>query len=521
MSSSRITISLCASVLIFAAACAESPHEPPTVPEPEVTEKTAAMDHLVTQMLEATDGNVPGISIAVVKGSDVVYLNGFGKADVENDVPVSPVTPFYIASSTKSFTALAVTMLDRDGVIELDAPMTDYAPEVPFAPEVRGDEVTIRHLLSHTSGLQNSAIVRRTAYTGDHSKQVLHDLLAATDASDDTDLGEFDYSNLGYVIASLFIDEQTGQRWQDVLAERLFEPAGMIHTTAYASEARAFGQPVAEPYLAFGAGGSAERAYLVKEDKTMHAAGGMYTTAVDAARWIEAQLNEGVIDGDQVFQPELIRSTHDQAAKVDAAYGDFLRDGYGLGWYRGSFDNDLAGERQIHHFGGFGGAHSHISFLPERQVGVAVFINESGIGGNLATSIASLAYRLWLEHENPTEEAEQFVEEIKSRVAQFGERVASDRASRANRPSTLTQAPEAYAGTFVNPLFGTAVVTVEESVLRVRIGNMVSVSTAGTEPDAIRVELIPMSGEFVRFEADDSGSVQSMTYNGYEFMREM
>ena len=514
----RLGIKLTCGIVLFVGVACSGGADANVMPQPAPTDETEAMDRIIAEMLAATDGNVPGIAVAVVQGADLVYLRGFGKADVEKNLPVRGDTPFYIASSTKSYTSLALALLAEEGAIDLDGTLSRYASGVNFAPAVRANEVTIRHLLSHTSGLQNPALTFRTAFTGDHSPRVRWDLLAATEARDRTDLGEFDYTNLGYNIVSQFVDDVTGKPWQDVLAESVFEPAGLTHTTAYASEARSFGKPVAEPYTAFGANGSAERAYLVKQDNTMHAAGGMYTTAIDAARWIEAQMNDGVIDGRQVFPADVIRQTHVQAASVDAAYGDFQRDGYGLGWYRGGFGGDLSGERHIHHFGGFGGAHSHISFLPERQIGVAVFVNESGIGGNLAMSIATLAYRLWLGREGATEEAERFIEEIKTRLPQFRARVEADRQNREGREWQLSLPVNNYTGTYVHELFGTAIVTNDHNAPRLQIGNMVAGGTPLPEADAMRVELIPMRGEVVQFHVDDD-VVSELTYDGVTYTR--
>ena len=489
------------------AACAQ--------PEPEPDPRADALDAFVPRLLEATDGNVPGLSIAVVHGDDAVYLRGFGMADVEAGVPAGPETAFYIASSTKSFTALAAALVEADGRLDLDDSMAEHARGVTFDPTVRAPDVTLRHLLTHTHGMANHPIVVRTAFTGDHTSDELWRLLAETRPNEDAPLGTFAYSNVGYNIFSLFLDRAAGKPWQDVLDERIFEPLGMAGTTAYASEAASSGRSVAQPYSGFGEDGRAELVYLAKQDNTMQAAGGMYTTAADAARWLEVQLNAGRLDGRQVFPAAVIRETHEPFATTDAAFGPFTRTGYALGWYAGEYD----GSGMRHHFGGFGGAHSHISFLPDEGLGVAVFVNEAGIGGNVAVTVASLAYDLWLDKEGALDRAEAFLAQVPARVEQSRERVAADRAERAAREWTLGRPMADYAGTYVSPSLGTMVISAESGALRVRFGNMNAVATPFTEPETIRVELIPDQGQVVGFEFGASDRPDAVMYDGYRFVR--
>ncbi|NNF57383.1 MAG: serine hydrolase [Rhodothermaceae bacterium] len=476
---------------------------------------SAMMDTFVPEVLSALDGTVPGVSMAVVRGDEVVYLGGFGMADVEAGLPATPETAFYIASSTKSFTALAAALLNHDGALDLDAPVTQYAPGVAFDPAVGADQVTLRDLLTHTHGFDNGPIGFRAAFTGEHTPEVMWQLLAETRPNEEAPHGTFDYTNEGYNILSLVLDRETGQPWQDLLDARLFTPLGMDRTTAYASEPERMGWPVAAPYNALGPDGTVERIYLAKQDNTMQAAGGMYTTAADAARWLEVQLSEGRLDGEQVFPPEVLHETHRRWAETDASYGPFVRKGYGLGWYVGTYDE----EPMVHHFGGFGGAHSHISFMPEHDLGVAVFVNEAGVGGRVAILLSTLAYDWWRGVPEAQAKADAFVGQLPEQLAQARTRAAGGRASRAERSWTLSQPFEAYAGTYVSPRYGTLVVTVEDGAAVVRLGNLWAVATPFTAPETMRVELIPGSGRVVGFEADDTGAFTRARFDDEVFER--
>ncbi len=495
-------------VAVFAltSACAQ--------PSGDADDFAAVMDAFIPQAMDALDGVVPGLSIAVVQGDRVVYVRGFGAANLEQEVPATHDTDFYIASSTKSFTALAAALLHLDGVIDLDAPITRYTADVEFDPALDANHVTLRELLAHTHGFENKPIGARAAFTGEHTPEVMWDLLAETSPNADAPHGTFEYTNVGYNILSLILDRETGQPWQDLLDERIFSPLGMERTTAYASEVEQMGWPVALPYSAFGSDGSAEPIYLSKRDNTMQAAGGMYTTAVDAARWLEVQLNEGRLDGQQVLPASVIRETHQVVAETNAAYGPFVRKGYGLGWYIGTYDE----EPMLHHFGGFAGAHSHISFMPECDLGVAVFVNESGVGGRLAILLATLTYDWWRGVPDALAQAEETMNEMPGQLEQIRTRVAEGRASRSERTWTLSQPFEAYAGTYVSPRYGTLVVTVEDGAPVLRIGNLWAVATPFTRPETRRVEFIPGSGEVVGFELE-GGRVVRARYDDDFFER--
>ena len=480
------------------------------VADPDFAESA---DIYISSALDAM-GVVPGLAVAVVRTDSVIYLRGFGMADQEAGTPVTPETAFYVASVTKPFTALAAALLDARSEIDLDASLASSLPDVAFDPAVKADSVTLRAFLTHTSGLSNDAIVFRTAYSGEHTPSDIARVLTATEPNPEAPRGTFGYTNLGYNVLSFVLDRETGTPWQALLDSLVFTPAGMDRTTAYVSELDREGWPVVAPYTAFGEG-DPEQVYLRKTDQTMHAAGGMYTTATDLARWLEVQINDGRLDGRQVFPAEVVRETHRRHAEANTEYGPFGRHGYGLGWYDGSYD----GDRLIHHFGSFAGFFAHTSFMPEHNLGVAVVANEEGAGGRLATLVATYLYDRLLEKPDVEARYATQLDKLVGALRQHQQRVAAQRAERASWAWTLSAPPEAYAGTYVSPLYGTAVVTVEGGAPALTMGVLHAVSTPYTEPDTVRVELVPGQGEVVAFELNDQGEVTRLRYDGAVFER--
>ena len=495
----------------FVAVLAASPLCAQPVPPDSSAAFAEIMDAFVSETLDDL-GVVPGLALAVVRGDEIVYLRGFGDADREAGVAVTPRTPFYIASATKPFTALATVLLDRQGALDLDASLQSLFPDVAFPNELRADAVTVRHLLSHTHGLENGPLGFRAAFTGEHTPETMRALLALSEPNSGAPLGAFDYTNVGYNILSLRLDELPGGPWQALLDALLFEPLGMERTTAWSSEAARWAP--ARPYHPFGDDGPA-RIYLEKTDATMQAAGGMYASAHDLARWLLVHLNEGRLDGEQVVPADAIAEVHRPVGETDGRFGPFERAGYGLGWYTGSYDS----ERMLHHFGGFAGSHAHTSFLPERGLGVVVLANESFVGGRLVPLLASFAYDWWRGQPDVLSVYVPQRDALVAGAQRAREGVQAEAAERARRKWTLSQPFEDYAGTYVSPSYGTLTVTVEGEAPVLRLGNLWAEATPFTEPETMRVTFVPPGGEVVAFELDGDGRPVRARYDDAVFER--
>ena len=190
----------------------------------------ADIDRFVASTLRAFP-EVPGVSIAVVKDGKPFLASGYGFADVAAKRPMTKTTPVYIASSTKAYTGLLCAILASEGKLDLDAPIVKYLPELD---EWSGaHRIALRMLLTHSAGIRNDGITARTAFTGDYTPGAVLKLLPTSNAIDG-----FRYSNLGYVIAGYIAERVTGEKWQDLLADKIFEPLRMNDTTAYAHAPR-------------------------------------------------------------------------------------------------------------------------------------------------------------------------------------------------------------------------------------------------------------------------------------------
>jgi CubicO group peptidase (beta-lactamase class C family) len=448
----------------------------------------------------------PGMAIAVVRDTQVIFAKGYGWADVEARRPVTPQTIFYIASTTKSFTGLAAAMLEEQGRLDLDAPLSRYLPTARLQAPLNPDSITLRSLLSHTHGIEGDGpIIFRTAYTGEHTNDQLISLIAAHPPAKTG--RDYVYGNLGYNIAALAMDVTLQQSWRDVLQRMIFGPLGMTSTSAYVS--RSPRDRLAQPYRWEPTGFA--RAPYNKGDANMQAAGGLVSTAADMAKWLEAHINGGVVDGRRVFSASAIEETHRRQATFRRETGGLVVNGYGLGWQIATVGTDTI----LNHGGGFLGFSTHMSFMPERRIGIVVMSNDNGLGYALTNLVARAAYRQLISGERLSADS---LARIRTEASGARDRIAADRARRAARPQTLPHPLEAYAGTYENDLYGRVVLSIVNGKLEARAGQAWSpVEVFDGANNALRVELTG-SGEVARFTIEN-GRAMSFTVGGITFRR--
>jgi len=466
------------------------------------------MDRFIAEILDFEVG--PSVAVAIVQGDRVVYQNAHGYADLDSNRLATPETVYYIASSTKSFTALAAAMLDQRGELDLDAPLSQLLPDAEFHPQIEPEQITLQSLLTHTHGINNSGPVTfRCAYSGQHTADLLHRLLAYHGPA--TNGTKFEYGNIGYNIASLAMDAQLNDNWKKVLDREIFKPLGMQNTTGYVSSIAK--DNLAQPCRAEPKGWS--QLHYGKSDDNMHAAGGLVTTAADLTRWLLANVNGGRVDGRQVLPRKAFEFVHQPRAEQDSSFGPFKRTGYGLGWVMGRYDDDVF----IHHFGGFSGFHSHIGFLPEHGLGVAVLSNSAGMGAIAAGATAIYAYDLLLDKPDIEQRRETVLKQTRLRAARARLSIGADRARRAARPQELARPLEQYTGTFESPLMGRATLAVVDGELEATMGPLWSkVEVFDNKRDALRVELTG-SGSVVVVQFDDGEQATGIEVNGQLFQR--
>ena len=488
-----------------------------TLPPAAEKDFTAAYDAQIRKTL-ATFPDLPGIAIVVIKDDKPIFVRGYGMADKEAGIKADTDTLFYTGSSTKSFTALAAAMLDKEGKIKFSDPVTKYTPGVRFKSDIP-DKITIRDLLTHTSGLRNVPLINRLAFTGQIDQGEIDHVFADGTIFNDANFGKYNYTNLGYNIYGLALHYYLHKKWQDLLQERIFAPAGLQHTTAYVSKARARKHKIAAPYVIdtdAADAGKMVRSQLEKTDENMQSAGGIFMSIADLGRWLNLNMNGGKLGRKQVVPADLIRNAHTGYTKSTRNEPPFSGDGeYGLGWQIGKYRN----EKVIYHHGGYPGYRSHVSFMPEKKVAVGVMVNNDALGGRLADMFAAYAYDWWLRTENLDADYAKQLQETLTAYERRKQGIAAEAAQRAKREWQLTKPFADYGGKYTNDLLGTIEIVAKEKAFAVRMGKLNTVATPYTQPDTIRVVMLPGgNGDVIGFVKDAEGKF-SLNFGGVTFTK--
>lgn len=321
----------------------------------------ARMDQVVQSY--ATAGRFMG-SVLVARGNEILLSKGYGAANLEWNVPNAPSTKFRLGSLTKQFTAAAILLLEEGGALRVDDPVKRFVPEAPTT----WDAITIRHLLTHTSGIPNF-----TSFPDYRSLEPLPSTPAALvarfrDKPLDFSPGEtFSYSNSGYVLLGYVIERITGVSYDQFLQDRLFTPLGMAHS-GYDSHTAVI-RNRASGYTPAPAG--PVNAGFVHMSIPF-AAGALYSTTEDLLRW-----ERGLFGGKVLSTASLQKMT--TPAKNDYAFGVGVR--------------TTNGRRTIAHNGGIEGFSTFLAYSPETQVTVAVLANLNGPAADqLGAQLGALAH---------------------------------------------------------------------------------------------------------------------------------
>ena len=313
-------------------------------------------------LAELKERNAPGAAVAIISHNEIIFAKGFGVANVETNMPVTPDTLFQIGSITKTFTATALLTLAEEGKLKTDVPIANYAKGL--SPKIAN--VTLHHLLSHTAGI----IDEPDEYGGQDESMMGTYLRSWKDNYILFDAGEvFSYSNPGFALAGLVAQEVSGRPYADLMAERLFQPLGMTRTTFRPTVAMTY--PLAVGHRAK----PGERPSVVRplpNDARLYPAGTMYSSVNEMARFAIAFLNDGILDGKRVLSPSVIAKMQKPNSKQLSATDDTSY-GYGL------FMNHHRGVHQLWHEGSMTGYVGSMLLVPEHHFGVVVLCNGDGV----------------------------------------------------------------------------------------------------------------------------------------------
>lgn len=304
------------------------------------------------------DMTAPGCALGIYRNGRLIYAKGYGSADLEHNVPISPNTVFDIGSTSKQFTATCLVLLQQQGKLSLDDDVRKYIPELSDY----GHTITIRNLLNHTSGLRDyiglmvmgSADIDDVTKPEDALRTIVHQ--KALNFEPGTEMA---YSNTGYFLASVIVQRVSGKSLREFAHEQIFEPLGMTHTSYIDDHTEVV------PNRAIG--------YSPGEDEAYHrdvsyweqnGDGGVFTTVEDLIKWDQNFYEPRV--GGRELGSELLRH-------------GILKNGDTLDYAEGLYTGEFRGLKTVAHGGSWGGYRAQLIRIPSEHFSVAVLCNSGAM----------------------------------------------------------------------------------------------------------------------------------------------
>jgi len=300
--------------------------------------------------------NEDGLAYSFAMNRDI--LEG-RESSLDND------SPLYIASHTKSFTATLLKIMEENGELDLNSSLAENLPELNYNDGVDTKTIRLKDLLNHTHGTFSTRFTWKSAflgYGGENSELI-------SDLNNDFIVDPsrtFRYSNVGPIIASMVVDKTSGSSWKKELEEHVFLPLHMDHTSAYVSD---FKFDEIRPSVTASQERGIVEAGFYKKDITMHASGGVISTINDLSSWLKANIEQD----ENLMSKEGWSALHTSTTTQDKTYFTYQRTGYSFGWDIAEYNDEAILTR----FGGLGGISFHISFMPEKNLGIIAFSSDN------------------------------------------------------------------------------------------------------------------------------------------------
>ncbi len=334
-------------------------------------DRFAGIDTAVARILK--DWKAAGFAVAVVEKNKVVYAKGFGYKDWEAKEPVTTNTQFAIGSCTKAFTAALLGLLVKDGKVDLDKPVKTYLPDLNFYNDDMNDNVTLRDMMSHRTGV--SRYDYSWYYFPTSSRDSLMKRMQYMEPSEPL-RRKWQYNNFMYLLQGMVTEKMTGKSWEDNIRERIFKPLGMTNSNVGLAE-WVKAADIAKGYRV------KDESFISKTDyydiSGMAPAGSINSSVNDMSKWLMAWINAGKFEGKEVLPSSYLAEAMSSQMVVAGALPsaerpDVHMSNYGLGWsllsYRGHY--------RVEHGGNIDGFSASTSFFPSDSIGIVVLVNQDG-----------------------------------------------------------------------------------------------------------------------------------------------
>lgn len=418
----------------------------------------AQTDYKQIRRIESAIENVmqlsdcPGMSVAVVQKGQLIYAKGFGFGDVENKKPATANTLFAIGSCSKSFTAALIGQLENQKKIDLDERPRTYLPNLIFYNDEMNNQVTIRDMLCHRTGLPRHDL--SWYLFPSNSRDSLISRIRYHEPSYHV-RERYQYNNFMYMVTGAIVEKLSGNTWDENVVNRIFTPLGMTRSTTGIAGLKN------RDDVAFGYSYKKKMRVDEYDIKGMSPAGGIYSSALDMSHWLMAWMQGGNYEGKEVIPSEFVSKAIGSQMVVSSRipggnHPDLHLTNYGFAWDLSSY----RGHYRVEHGGNIDGFSASVCFFPSDSIGIVVLVNQnfSGVPALVRNMIADKLLELesanWDEPLKKAKKAEKT--ETEDRVGEVSKQIPGSRYSHDLK---------SYAGLYSQKGYGTFQIVMKEDSL--------------------------------------------------------
>jgi CubicO group peptidase (beta-lactamase class C family) len=438
----------------------------------------AAVDEVFS---DYTKAGSPGCAVAVYRDGRISYTKGYGLANIEEDVPITPQTVFDIGSTSKQFTAASILLLEKEGKLSVNDEVRKYIPELPDY----GQKISVLNLLNHTSGLRDYLTLMELAGINTDSVTTDEDalqIIVRQKALNFAPGSDWLYSNTGYFLLSIIVKRVSGKTLREFSAENIFSPLGMTHTQYRDDHAALIANRAAAYDPRENKGGyTLDVSYFEQTGD-----GAVHTSVEDLLKW-DANFYSGQVGGKD-FLAEIQEQGKLNGGKV-------------LDYAKGLFIADYRGLHTVSHGGAWGGYRAELLRFPEQHFSVACLCNRADANPSRRAHQVADVYLSGLMRPREEKRADDLKLTVKKEVPQTAEQL------------------RAYTGDYWSSELGvTYRLAIVEGKLKVvgLIDGGGSVRTSTLSPDsfvATKTDEFSLSNTPIKihFEKDSSQSISGFT----------
>jgi len=405
------------------------------------------------------DFNVPGVALAVVAGGEVVFAEGFGYRDLENELPMTKESLFAIGSTTKAMTATLLGMLVDEGKLEWDEPLFTYLPKFRLSDPITTERITPRDLVTHRSGLPRHDLLWYNYNDPTRAEMIAR--MAHLELTEDL-RAKFQYNNLMFMTAGYLAGQLSGTTWEAAMRDRLFAPLGMERSGFSFQDS----QKDPDHALPYRENDDDELERIPFRDiPVVGPAWSVNSSVNEMSRWLLLNLRGGKIGDEQLINPSTLSEIQSPQMTTGATQNrpDISAGTYGMGWWVDTY----RGHRRISHGGGIDGFTTSVMLFPDDDLGLVSFNN---IGSGLPFLINRHAADRVLGLEEEDWLGEALEERIKGKEA--GEKAEEKKGMTRVEGTRPSHPLEDYPGEYDNPGYGTLTIARDGDNLKLRYNDI-------------------------------------------------